>query len=856
MIPVRLKMHNFMSYRGDVPPFDFHGIHTACICGSNGAGKSTLIDAMTWALWGKTRAKSDDDLIYLGENATTVTFDFSIDKNSYRIVRKHERPKKSSASGQSSLDLYIQDGESLVTITADNKTLTQQKIIDILHLDYETFINSAFIRQGHAAEFTEQRPAKRKEVLASILELSQYDALEEKAKEMSRGFELEKEKLLSVNEEIDKELENLPTVEAEIEEAKKQVSALSQDYAKCESSLLLKQKGAEALRAKNEQLVNTREYISQADADRNKWLEIKAQTEGKIKSHKELISKKSEISKGYKEYLEARKMSEELYGKQRSFSTLSQKRHELTRAIDISRSKLDSELGTIKYKINTLKDSPATLEKRSSQLEELRIQTSGLSEQEAGINTQKLKIQSLRDEISKAAAEINSLRNENKVTEEKCTLLSSDTSSKCPVCEKSLDGGEKEKVLGKYAKEKEQNLFKINEISAIMNQNQRSLRESEFSLNQLEKGFKTKSSELSVKEKVLKEEIIKLKENTRELKEASGLLKALEENLEQGGYAASEQAELAATLKEIEVLNYDAAEHDALNSKLKELEHYDTENRRVEEAERLIEQEYDSVKKAEATITDLEQRQEKYETLKNTLLKDIEALPALERELNLETEKLNSLKAENDKAKELLGALNNRITHLKNAQDKKEKAAATIKDISEKESIYKELAVAFGKRGIQAILIETAIPEIENEANRLLAKMTENRMHIAFVTQKQRKSGAVSETLEIIISDELGTRNYEMYSGGEAFRIDFAVRIALSKLLTKRAGAPLPTLIIDEGFGTQDAMGIERLKEAINSIQDDFDKIFVITHIEELKDAFPMRIEVTKTADGSRIALG
>ena len=113
----------------------------------------------------------------------------------------------------------------------------------------------------------------------------------------------------------------------------------------------------------------------------------------------------------------------------------------------------------------------------------------------------------------------------------------------------------------------------------------------------------------------------------------------------------------------------------------------------------------------------------------------------------------------------------------------------------------------------------------------------------------------MQETLDINISDELGTRNYEMFSGGEAFRINFAIRIALSRLLARRAGAPLPTLIIDEGFGTQDSTGMEKLIEAINSIQEDFDKILVITHMEDLKDAFPTRIDVTKTPEGSMITV-
>ena len=43
--------------------------------------------------------------------------------------------------------------------------------------------------------------------------------------------------------------------------------------------------------------------------------------------------------------------------------------------------------------------------------------------------------------------------------------------------------------------------------------------------------------------------------------------------------------------------------------------------------------------------------------------------------------------------------------------------------------------------------------------------------------------------------------------------------------------------------------------EAINSIRDDFEKILVITHIEELKDAFPVRIDVFKTPQGSQVTI-
>ncbi|HVO42068.1 MAG TPA: SbcC/MukB-like Walker B domain-containing protein, partial [Aggregatilineales bacterium] len=135
------------------------------------------------------------------------------------------------------------------------------------------------------------------------------------------------------------------------------------------------------------------------------------------------------------------------------------------------------------------------------------------------------------------------------------------------------------------------------------------------------------------------------------------------------------------------------------------------------------------------------------------------------------------------------------------------------------------------------------------------SRMTDGRMHVRFDTQRENKSGTVSETFDIRISDELGERDYELYSGGEGFRINFALRIALSQFLARRAGARLQTLVIDEGFGSQDGVGRERLVEAINAISGDFDLILVVTHIEELRDQFPEHIEVRKTDHGSLVTV-
>jgi exonuclease SbcC len=216
---------------------------------------------------------------------------------------------------------------------------------------------------------------------------------------------------------------------------------------------------------------------------------------------------------------------------------------------------------------------------------------------------------------------------------------------------------------------------------------------------------------------------------------------------------------------------------------------------------------------------------------------------------------IDKLRVEKRMADERVGGARQKMNALQSYAEQRDKCLQEREQQAGDLGVVEELRDAFGKRGVPAMIIETVVPELERSATELLHRLTEGRMNVRIETQRETKSGEVREALDIIISDELGSRPYEMYSGGEAFRINFAIRIALSQLLARRAGAQLRSLFIDEGFGTQDARGREQLVAAINTIQDDFDLIIVITHIDELKDAFPTRIEVEKTSTGSRYQL-
>jgi exonuclease SbcC len=238
------------------------------------------------------------------------------------------------------------------------------------------------------------------------------------------------------------------------------------------------------------------------------------------------------------------------------------------------------------------------------------------------------------------------------------------------------------------------------------------------------------------------------------------------------------------------------------------------------------------------------------------------ALETEARELSSKAVDADSLQNAVDKlrfearvATEEVGAARQRLSSLEAITQYRADKLAARQKLADEQGLYEELREAFGKKGVPAMIIEAAVPEIENAANDLLRKMTAGRMNVRFNTQRETQAGDVRETLDIQISDELGTRAYENYSGGEQFRVNFAIRIALSRLLAHRAGAQLQTLIVDEGFGSQDTQGREKLVEAINTIQDDFSLLLVITHIDELKDAFPARIDIVKTSAGSQISV-
>jgi exonuclease SbcC len=859
MIPVKLKMRNFMCYRDNVPPLDFTGIHLACLSGENGAGKSSVIDAMTWALWGKARAASDDDLIYTTQPEMEVEFDFSIGRELYRIIRKRARPKKKNAAGQSFLEFQISAADGFRPITGNTIAQTQQKIIETLHMDYDTFINSAFLRQGHADEFTRQAPAKRKEVLGNILGLERYDELEDKAKSLAKQYEADIALTENSIKEIYNELSRKSECEAELEKAQAVLTGLETQVQAKDTFLKALRRQKETLESKRAQLEELETRLADSARDVRRWEEQAGQHLARITQYEEIIGRREAIETSYAQFIGIKTANEKLEQKFRQSVNLERQKTPLEARIDNSRNALTTEHTVAQKEISRLEGKAGGLAALKDQLSQTQSRLRKLADAESALRQKEQTAQDTQKQVGYLENERVRLEKEIVEVGEKLNLIASHiaahTEARCPLCNSELTREGLELIDKKYTAEKQEKAR-----AAAANRDNLAHKRAEYEALMMEKvqmetALNQEKTRIRSQEEIVKSKIREIEDDSLKLVEQRNAVQDIEQRLARRDFAVQEQQALGAVEADLAGLGYDSAKHEDIRQKLKQLEPSERDKNSLDEALKLIEQEKEAATKAQ------QETQAKRDSLKTdnekkaALAAELVRLPVARQELAAAETGYKDLTGQRSRAQEALGSVKAQLQRLAELELKKQEKEAQIAQSAKEEAVYRELMKAFGKSGIQALLIDAALPEIENEANKLLARMTDNRMHVNFETQKETKKGTVQETLDIAIADELGTRNYEMFSGGEAFRINFAVRIALSRLLARRAGAPLPTLIIDEGFGTQDNTGIEKLKEAITSIQDDFNKILVITHLDELKDAFPTRIDVTKTADGSTISV-
>lgn len=823
MIPLKLTLENFKCYRQDVPTLYLEGVHIACLCGANGHGKSSLLDAITWALWGEAVHRPQEELVHLGEQDMRVELEFLAGGTSrgaedgsgqgqrYRVIRRYTRGSGPRA-GATSLELQVALGggngpsagsaQEFRSISGNSVRETEASIRKLVGMDYDTFANSAFLVQGRADEFTTKRPADRQRVLGEILGLGFYDRLQERARQRVRGHVGEIQRIEGEVQARAQELARRPEYEEELPRVETDLAQAKSDLAKAEQEAATVRERVESLRARQREL---EEMVRGVDTSREEMQQLQvqaAQHSQRVQEWEEVASRQQEIVQAYTRFAELQRQDQEFSRLLEPYARLQERKTPLVQRVEGLPS-LEAALAGAQGDLAAMEEREGAMQVQRAELQEVQV-----------------RIQTLQSENQRLYQEMEGLRG-------KVDMLA-EGEARCPLCGTELGEGGKEHITGEYEAQ-----GKL--LAQQHRQNTAALQEQEPQRTELAARVEEAESGLAESRRQLHGRIGTLTQQIEEARKASADLETIEQEL--GG------------------LSYNPAAHQEVKQVLQSLASAEEDQRLLQQATQGLPQERENLER----VTSLAKRREETiaqgEERMAAIRGEVDVLPALEKDMEEAEERRRTLQEHEQGLIGRHGFLESRLREYKDTEAKKTEAEATLRTLAQEREVFEQLATAFGRTGVQALLVEAAIPELEAEASRLLGRMTDNTMHVKLETQRETHRGETVETLEIKVADALGTRRYETFSGGEAFRINLALRIALSKLLAHRAGAPLPTLFIDEGFGTQDAAGRERILDVIQSISEDFECILVITHMDEVKDAFPVRIEVQKTPAGSTFAL-
>ena len=386
-----------MCYRDNVPELDLHSIHVACLCGDNGHGKSALLDSITWALWGKSRARTHDELVHQGRSDMAVDLEFSAGAQRYRVSRRYSRR---SSQGHTILEFQVSSGNGFTPVTLNSVRETEEHIRNTLHMDYDTFVNTAFLLQGKADMFTASPPAKRKEVLAEVLDLAYYETLEERARQRSREIQ---GKIERADTGVDIRAAEVGGRE-EQEQALADVSARKQvlETRAGDAQALHRrlEEAVTALRAREAELQDLERRAANAEADMAEIARRIPETRRRVEAAEDLVGRESEIREGFDSLAAARREVERLRDAALQAADLEGRISELDKAIAVERTRLSGDSERVRARIaDELEPKAARATAIESEIAGVEHEEHALDAAESGLDSQRRDIDRLTEEL-------------------------------------------------------------------------------------------------------------------------------------------------------------------------------------------------------------------------------------------------------------------------------------------------------------------------------------------------------------------------------------------------------------------------------------------------------------------------
>lgn len=876
MRPERLRLSAFGPYAGQEDlDFSALGNHTLfLICGPTGAGKSTILDAMCYALYGKTSGavRSGEDLRsnYVGyDRKTYVEFDFAIGNRHYRIYRsptqllerqKGDRSKPVEHKGKADFYEIDEEGREKAHITSKGVDSAVEKLLGV---GLEQFRQIILLPQGDFRKLLLADSSDRQKIMEQLFQTGIYLAFEKKLQEetqklkteYSRG-ELQRTTLLETcRSESEEELEK----QAEINEK------------------VLKEKETEFMQADKEQQVFLRAY-DEANVLHGAFLRLET-AETALKRMEEKRKEKEELRGHIKMIRAAQSVTKEWS------EAVNAKKQQRTAAETLEKAAADLP---VKEKAKAEAEQALALFEKEKPKQKERIEMKGKLEQYrnpsrsygtakreaerlAGIYAVKQKeAERLREQVSaaekKAAEDKKNWLCRNRIFMEGQAFVLAEKltdGQPCPVCgslshpapaaagedritEKDVKDAERQMHLSDDAEKKirhEAEAYQAKELATAKESADKAI----TVLSELEKNLPAAYRDSLALEK--------------EIKDLETRISSFEKSLEQ----AEEKRKNAETI------------YQALKEQKELLEKQAGEFLKVsEEKNRIL-----KIKVAETGFTDW------FEC--SQYMKEVPQLEAYENDLKIydqsvhaEEEKIKGEKEKtagktkpdmndwNEKRMKLLENMKQfaaekaeKETELKKQKETLKKLyqlKETQKEISEKYSLVAHLwEIAQGKEtgiNLERFVLGALLDAVTEKANLRLMEMSGNRYEL-LRKRGERSDGRKKAGLDLEVFDgNTGrARPAATLSGGETFLASLSLALGLADVVQEYAGGVhLDAMFIDEGFGSLDSESLDLAMKTLQELKGQNRLIGLISHVGGLEERIPAKLRVTKTQTGSTAA--
>lgn len=846
------------------------------ICGKTGTGKTMILDAITFALYGKSSGHGRDD--FEAMRCTNAAFDvttyvrFTFENNGiyYRFERRLERKRKNLSA---SYMVWQKDENGTWTALFENakEKMLNEKAEEIIGLSYEQFRQVIVLPQGQFEKFLTSDSADKEKILTSIFGEEKWQAV---AQLMFEEATERRQQLKSLQEQISNSLqeeacETLAELEAVIAQKKERLVTMEAAY----------QEGAceKQIRALRDRLALVSRF---QDLRRGK---------ARVRAYEEKQHDRAEQEKRIQDARRAEKVKELLLELHRAEAAQAE-RKKAVRAADQAAGQAKQQAEQILLQVTAQQQKNDEIEEKKAQKIQLTAKITdyeSIAALEQNFQKQRKAAESALQEAEQEKQVYESyapklvMLHETYETdmEEHRKLLAAYLAGitgelaaslvegqPCPVCgsrehpQKAVRteaDTSKEHVEEKRA-EADAVYQKLQQTMQKQEQAKKKYEEKQRLAQELQLAKETAYTRLAEMQNNLIPEIgslaelqKKLQQLTDEIGKDTEKLQSLTKMLEQANNTVAEtaaKAELACQEEELTQKKQEAA----MQAVVKGLSEHGFAD--IKEAEQLL--------MGEKELEGMRRQIADYDAGKKAAEEQVMRLQEeLGRQQEPDEEACKTELARLEKQQEIYAKETAVLSEtIRRLSEKADKLALAGEGLEEK-LLEAEQDLAFAKKlrgdagtGLQRYVLGILFSSVIAAANRMLSMVHGGRYRL--FRSDEKAQGSNKRGLELKVydknSEEHEGRFVSTLSGGEKFLASLALSIGMSTIAQK-SGIRIEALFIDEGFGSLDEDSITDAMQILGSIQQANGLVGIISHVQLLQERIPTKLRVEETEKGSHI---